>query len=617
MAASVEDLVLAGEFPQVSAERWQQLVEAVLRKSGAIREGQEIALADVPGKLSTATYDGITVQPLYTEADAPESFPGFAPYTRGGRATGGVLGGWDVRQLHGDPDVDVAKKEILADLENGASSLWLRLGIQGLPVADLAEALEDVLLDLAGITLDAGADTQAAAEEFLTIVDQRKVDRATIRGNLGADPIGYALRTGTEADFSTAIDLAKRCQADYPGLRAIVADALPVHNAGGSDAQELGASLAIGVGYLRALTEAGLPIEQAAGQLEFRYAATADQFLTIAKFRAARLLWARVTEACGIAEVNRAQRQHAVTSDAMTTQRDPWVNMLRTTLACFGAGVGGADAVTVQPFDSAIGLPDSFARRIARNTQALLVEESHVARVVDPAGGSWYVENLTQQLAEQAWAYFQRLEAAGGVLSETLKTDLADTWSKRSDNLAHRRDPLTGVSEFPNLTEKPVVRRHAPDQPDGGLPRVRYAQDYEKLRDRSDAQLAATGHRPRIFLATLGPVAVFTGRATFAANLFQAGGFETIPAGATSTVDEVIRSYVDNPTPVVCLCSTDKLYAERAVETIAALRAAGATRILLAGKPIEELKSKVDGSVAVGSNAIAVLNELYDVEGVA
>jgi len=296
---------------QAEAQQWQKLVEGVLRKSGVITEGQEVPLEDVAGLLGTTTYDGITVRPLYTEAQAETGFPGFAPFVRGGRPSGAVAGGWDVRQLHGDPDVEVATKEILADLENGASSLWLRVGAQGLPVADLAEALEGVLLDLAGITLDAGADTARAAEALLEIIDRRGVDRATVRGNLGADPLGLAARTGGTPEFDTALGLARRCQSDYPGLRAIVVDALPVHDAGGSDAQELGASLAAGTAYLRELTGAGFTAPQACAQLEFRYAATADQFLTIAKFRAARLLWARVAEVCGAADTARAQRQHA------------------------------------------------------------------------------------------------------------------------------------------------------------------------------------------------------------------------------------------------------------------------------------------------------------------
>ena len=197
-----------------------------------------------------------------------------------------------------------------------------------------------------------------------------------MRGNLGADPIGAA------SDVAEAVDLALGVAKDFPMLRTITVDALRYHEAGGSDAQELGCALAAGVAYLRALVDAGLEVDAAAGQLEFRFAATADQFLTIAKFRAARRLWARVIEASS--GTNTAQLQHAVTSPAMMTRRDPYVNMLRTTVACFAAGVGGADAVTVLPFDSAIGEPDALGRRIARNTQSILLEESTVGGVLDP-----------------------------------------------------------------------------------------------------------------------------------------------------------------------------------------------------------------------------------------
>lgn len=233
--------------------------------------------------------------------------------------------------------------------------------------------------------------------------------------------------------------------------------------AGGSAAEELGASLATGVAYLRALTEAGLGVDEACAQLEFRYAATADQFLTIAKLRAARRLWARVAEVCGAAG---AQRQHAVTSSVMMTRRDPWVNMLRTTLACLGAGVGGADSVTVLPFDHALGLPDAFARRIARNTSTILLEESHLARVIDPAGGSWYVERLTAELADAAWAFFQEIERSGGqaaaLRSGMIGERLASTWAARSRDLARRKEPVTGVSEFPQPHGAPGGARGGP-----------------------------------------------------------------------------------------------------------------------------------------------------------
>nr|WP_279582403.1 methylmalonyl-CoA mutase family protein [Fodinicola feengrottensis] len=336
--------------------------------------------------------------------------------------------------------------------------------------------------------------------------------------------------------------LANRSSAEFPQLRAIVADGTPYHEAGGSEAEELGCTLATGVAYLRALTDAGLTVDQACQQLEFRYAATADQFLTIAKLRAARRLWSRVTEVSGASAGVRAQRQHAVTSAAMMTRRDPWVNMLRTTLACFGAGVGGAEAITVLPFDSALGLPDSFARRIARNTQALLMDESHVARVIDPAGGGLVRGEPDRRAGARGLEMVPgHRKKAGGLDSGIVQERIAATRQRRRDAIAHRRDPITGVSEFPFLAEKPVARTAAPAIDSGGLPRYRYAEDYERLRDRSDAYLDSTGDRPKIFLATLDRVAVHTARATFASNLFQAGGIEPVTPGQLTQLPRLPR----------------------------------------------------------------------------
>jgi methylmalonyl-CoA mutase len=252
---------------------------------------------------------------------------------------------------------------------------------------------------------------------------------------------------------------------------------------------------------------AGLSGAAAAGQLEFRYAATADQFATIAKLRAARRTWTRVLEQCGITGAA-GQRQHAVTSWPMLTRRDPWNNILRGTIACFAAGVGGADAVTVTPFDAVIGQPDRLARRVARNTHALLAEESHVARVIDAAGGSWYVEDLTEQLAARAWACFQDIERAGGLraalASGLIAGRLAASRQARRDALARRREAITGVSEFPLVGE--VLLDRPPYQladRTGGLPRIRWAQWHEELRDRADAYARATGSPPTVTLARL------------------------------------------------------------------------------------------------------------------
>jgi methylmalonyl-CoA mutase len=595
-----DGLELAGDFPDVPHEQWQRLVASVLRKSGKEVEGAEAEEA-----LSTALEDGLRTRPLYTAHDtAPEpGLPGFAPFVRGGRAEGNTLGGWDVRQRHTVADSGA----VLADLENGVTSLWLAVGEGGIPLPELGRVLDGVYLDLAPVVLDAGREPGPAARELLRLYEERGVAREAARGNLGADPLGHEARSGQQGDVAPAAELARLCAEGYPGLRALTVDALPYHEAGGSAAQELGCSLATGVAYLRDLTEAGLSVEQACAQLEFRYAATADQFLTIAKLRAARRLWARVAEVCGAPRAG-AQLQHVVTSPVMMTRRDPWVNMLRTTIATLAAGAGGADAVTVLPFDHALGLPDAFARRIARNTSTILIEESHLSRVIDPAGGSWYVERLTDELAHAGWEFFRRIERLGGqaaaLRSGDLAQDLADTWQARTAKLAKRREPVTGVSEFPYLAEKPVVRESAPEPPSGGLPRVRRDEAYEALRARSDAHLAATGSRPRIFLAAIGPAAAHTARLTFASNLFQAGGIEPVTEG----------TFEDSGATEAVLCSSDALYEEQAETTARTLKAAGARHVFLAGRPGQY--TGVDAYVFAGCDAVAVLSATLDRMGV-
>ncbi|MGW0202942.1 methylmalonyl-CoA mutase family protein [Nonomuraea sp. NPDC003201] len=568
---------LATGFESISRDGWRALAVEVLRKSGIETEAPEEAL-------STATYDGVTVAPLYDLDDLPgdPGLPGEAPYVRGARGTPG----WDVRQRHAVADPEA----VLADLENGVTSLWLVVGDGAIPVDALGAVIEDVYLDLAPVVLEAGDRVREAAEVLFG-------RGSAVRGNLGAS-----------ADEGPGLELARRCADGFPGLRAVTVDATPYHDAGGSDAEELGCSIARGVAELRALTDGGLSVEQALGQIEFRYAATADQFATIAKLRAARRLWARVAEVCGAAG-HGGQRQHAVTSSAMMTARDPWVNMLRTTLACFAAGVGGAEAVTVQPFDACLGLPDAFSRRIARNTQALLLEESGLGRVIDPAGGSWYVERRTADLAERAWAWFQEIEAAGGITRAAgLVADrIAATRARRADDVAHRRLPITGVSEFPNVHEKPV-RPPTPAQAaseTGGLPRVRYAEEFEALRDLADAR----PERPTVFLATIGPVAAHTARAAFAANLFQAGGLDTETAGPGADPEQIATAFAVSGASVACLCSTDKLYAQHAAAVATALRKAGARKVWLAGKGEYE---GVDGNLYAGCDALAVLRETFD-----
>ncbi len=494
-----DGLSLAAEFPDATHEQWQRLVEGVLRKSG-----KEFSGAAAEDALSTTLEDGLRTRPLYTARDsAPDpGLPGFALRAGAAAPRAPARSGWDVRQRH----TALTDGAVLADLENGGTSLWLVLGEGGIPVAELDRALDGVYLDLAPVVLDAGRDTEQAAEALLRRYAEQGVAAEAVRGNLGGDPLGVRGAHRDRARLAPYAALAERCAEGYPGLRALTVDALPYHEAGGSAAQELGASLATGVAYLRELTEAGLGVEQAAAQLEFRYAATADQFLTIAKLRAARRLWARVAEVCGGARRGRAGAARGDLAGDDDPPRPVGEHAPHDGRDA-RRGVGGADSVTVLPFDHALGLPDAFARRIARNTSTILIEESHLARVIDPAGGSWYVERLTAELAEAAWQFFRSIERDGGQPAVLRSAGCAPTWRRpgRSgpSELAKRREPITGVSEFPPLAEKPVERAPAPEPPSGGLPRVRRDEAYEELR-ASLRRPSRGDRRPApIYLATL------------------------------------------------------------------------------------------------------------------
>ncbi len=331
----------------------------------------------------------------------------------------------------------------------------------------------------------------------------------------------------------------------------------------------------------------------------FRLAADADQFLTIAKFRAVRKLWARVEAACGLAP--KPAQVFAETAWRMMTQRDPWMNMLRTTVATLAAGLGGADAITVLPYTAALGLPDRFARRIARNTQLILLEESNLAKVADPSAGSGSIEDLTQKLCTAAWALFQEIENAGGAWAaleqNLIQQKIAAVRSEREKAVARRRDALTGTSEFPHIGEAPVAVLDVPPvkaESAGAavvtceaLPRIRLAEPFEALRDASDRLLITTGVRPKVFLANLGSIADFNARATFAKNFFEAGGIEAVPNDGFAGRDDLVAAFKASGTALACLCSSDDVYARQAVAAAEAIGAAGARHIYLAGRPGE------------------------------
>lgn len=612
----------AGATSEELVATWRAGVAAALAKA---RKVDVASLGAHPERLlDSTTYDGVTLAALYTPADGrPEApLPGSAPFTRGRTALRDTTTGWGIRVRHGlglgsGADPAAVNRAVLDDLENGATSLWLALGGGDLPIEALHTVLSGVFLDLAPVVLDAGEAFTDAAQAFLELAEHADVNLDEVSAGLGADPLTLLVRGGADR-MAEAATLAVRAHDHAADLRAITLNGTVFHDAGGSDADELGATLAAGVEHLRALTDAGLGIDDALAQLEVRLAATDSQLLTIAKMRAWRLAWSRVAQVCGGAPEAGAMPQHAVTSAAMMTQRDPWVNVLRTTVAAFAAGVGGADAITVLPFDAALpggvaGVSEHFAARLARNTQLLLLEESHLGRVLDPAGGSWAVEALTIDLAEAAWGVFTELEAAGGFRAALASGALGDALSRtrdvRADDVARRKVPITGVSAFPDLDEAPPT---GVDEvpPTGALPTVRYASPFEALRNRSDAHLATTGARPAVALHTLGPVSQHAGRADWVRTLLAAGGIGTTIAGS--------------PAPVVVLCGSDRRYADEGRDALSALRAGGASHVLLAGPssswPSHGSESDgltPDANLASGEDAVTALSALLDVLEVA
>jgi len=599
-----------------SRQRWRSAVAGVLAKS--TRRDP----ADLPPEperlLDSPTYEGFPIRALYTSLDAlPEQpLPGDWPFVRGADARRDVKSGWKVAEtfpVAGQKAVSDGNGAVLVALTEGVSALVLRVGPDGVAAAELDRLLEGVFLDLVPIVLDAGGDLVAAADAVLPLLAEMDDDR---RGRLaidfGADPLTALLSDRSAPAIPDVVATAARATGFAGGVRTVTVDGPALHNLGASASWELAGVVAAGVAYLRLLVDAGVAARDALRQISFRVAADDDQFMTIAKIRALRQLWARVAEVVGEPDAG-AARVHAVTSMPMMAQRDPWVNMLRTTVAAFGAGVGGADTVLVQPFDAAIpgGLPGtaaSFARRIARNTQLLLLEESHLGQVLDPAGGSWFVEDLTGQLAEAAWANFQQIEANGGFADalEFIAARITEVRDRRVDDVNHRRTAITGVNEYPNLAEPPLPPH------DSSSTIQRYAAGFEALRDRSDAYLAKTGSRPKVLLLPLGPLAEHNIRTTFATNLLASGGVEAVnpgPVDAAAVAQAVSAAAAPS---VAVICGTDARYGSEAAGVVEAARKGGVSRVLLAGpeKAVAEADPKPDAYLTARIDAVQALSDL-------
>lgn len=606
--SNLDDLALAAEFPAATREQWLALVAHVLK--GAPFE-----------TLVAGSADGIAIEPLH-----PRSAEAAGIASRRGR--------WQVMTRIDHPDPVAANAQALDDLDGGANGLVLvsadAIGARGygaLPGPDAIEAM------LAGVHLDAdiaielelGPQSNTFPLAFAALVDRRGIAPEAVEVRFGIDPLGNLL-TGAPHDLLNRQTFRLAQELAALGFRRslLVADGRIVHGAGGSEAQELAYAIAAAVACLRALEADGVALDDARRMISFRLAADADQFLTVAKFRALRKLWARIEQSCGLAR--EPAFIAAETAWRMMTRNDPQVNILRATIATFSAAIGGADAITVLPFTAACGLPDAFARRVARNTPLILLDEANTARVADPTAGTGWSEQLTSELCRAAWALFQEIEAAGGATpalqAGLIQRKVAAARAERERVIATRKDALVGVNEFPDLGETPVavldVARVCIPTSAGTiepLPQVRLAEPFETLRDASDRTLAATGARPRVFLANLGASADFSARATFARTVFEAGGIAAITSDGFASRDDLIAAFKASGARLACLCAADAVYAREATDTASALKAAGARQVFLAGEPGAQeallRQAGIDSFIHAGCDALGILQAAH------
>jgi len=617
MTSVTDELRLAADFAPATHDDWRKLVDSVLK--GAPLE-----------RLVSKTYDGLTIEPIYPRArDA-------APIA--GRLAAAP---WQIMQRIDHPDAALANAQALHDLGNGATGLTLVFaganGAHGFGLEPNAEAiakvLDGVFID-AGISIELqiGPQSRIAAPHLAEYIKRKGLAPSACDIRFGLDPLGACAVWGSSpyawSEIVPAFTGAIKGLAEngFKGPFA-VADGRVIHDAGGSEVQELAFVLATSVAYLRALEDAGVALEDARSMIYARLSADADQFLTLAKFRSLRLLWARIEDVCGLTP--KPLFIAADTAWRMLTQRDPYVNMLRATMATFSAGLGGANAITVLPHTLALGLPDPFARRVARNTQLVLLEESNLSKVSDPAAGAGGIEALTQALCEAAWSLFQEIEKAGGVFASLeqnlIQRKAAATRTAREANIVRRKEVLTGATEFPNLHEAHVAVLKAEPAtltPYGEakfkfdpLSPMRLAAPFERLRDRSDEILRDKGARPKVFLANLGPPADFTVRATFARSFFETGGIEAVDTEGFTDPIALAATFKASGAKLVCLCSSDTIYAEQAIPAAKALQAAGAKHIYLAGRPGDQEAAFRAAGVATfifaGGDALTVLQEAY------
>ncbi|HEY5570949.1 MAG TPA: methylmalonyl-CoA mutase small subunit [Bacteroidales bacterium] len=613
---------LFSEFPPVTTQAWMDKIIADLKG------------ADFEKKLVWKTTEGFKVNPFYRAEDLEglkqtEALPGEFPYVRSTKKDNN----WLVRQDIEVEDVKAANAKALDILNKGVDSLGFTLHKKDVNEASIATLLEGIYPEAVELNFKVCVKLSATFLTLLTAYYTKKgYDLAVLKGSVNFDPIRRLLTRGKELDnYLEVTEEVIRAAAQLPKYRVIGVNAIALNNAGAYISQELGYALAWGAEYLTKLTEKGLTADEAAKRIKFNLGVGQNYFMEIAKFRAARLLWAQIVDSFAPQSSCSAKMKiHAETSTFNKTIYDAYVNLLRTQTEAMSAALGGVDSLTVTPFDITYKTPDDFSERIARNQQLLLKEESHFSKVVDAAGGSYYIENLTASIAEQAWKYFLSIDEKGGFFAAVkegyIQDQVAASGNARRSALASRREDLLGTNQFPNFTETALSKIESVDADGCGchgacpqssakvLDFKRDAADFEALRLSTEKAAKC----PKAFMLTIGKLSMRLARAQFSGNFFAVAGYEIIDNLGFPTVQEGVAAARKAGADIIILCSSDEEYADYAPIAKAAI---GKDAILvIAGAPacMEELKIQgIENFINVRSNVLDTLKQYNTKLGIA
>lgn len=669
-------------------------------------------------KLVTKTYEGINLQPIYTKKDIENlpnvgSKPGFGSYVRSTKASGYTGKPWDIAQNIPYGDAEEFNEALLNDLGRGQTAINITLdeatmegmdadyakpeqvGKGGLSISALrsvTRAFKGVDLTKYPVYVNTGFTSVPFLGVFNAYLKKENIDIKSLTGSIDADPIGYLTEKGElPVSFDRAVEELKNSTEwmvnNAPGLKSINVNVALYNNAGASAVQELAYAVATGVQYLELLTKAGIKAEDLAGKIKFTFGVGPHYFMEIAKLRAARVLWSKVLESYGVSAENRKMFIHVVTTGVNQTVYDPYVNMLRTTTEAFSAVVGGIDSMSTNPFDEVFGLPDTFSRRIARNTQIILREESHLDQLIDPAGGSYYVEWLTNETAEKAWAEFLVIDEKGGMCAALangyIYSSIDEINEARLRDFKKRKEVLVGTNMYANMTEKMIENRSVDHEElykkragylqsfrttgdskkhevvlnklqeladkssvsivdaatdavlegatigeiskavfsNGGEPvkvakikTFRLAESFEELRNAAAAYKAKTGSAPKVFLANMGPLKQFKGRADFSRGFFEAGGMDVVYPDGFATPEEAAKAFGESGAKVAVICSTDDTYPELVSPFVKAAKTGDDVTVVLAGYPKDQVEAHkeagVDEFIFLGADVYAIISGL-------